>query len=99
MNTQKTSSPELNRRDFLKTTSTLAAAAALAPGVFAANNDTLKVALIGCGGRGSGAASQALSTEGPLKLVAMADAFKDRLDSSYDGLKARHGDRVDVLEE
>jgi myo-inositol 2-dehydrogenase / D-chiro-inositol 1-dehydrogenase len=99
MNTQKSSRPDLNRRDFLKTTSTLAAAAALAPGVFAANNDTLKVALIGCGGRGSGAASQALSTEGPLKLVAMADAFKDRLDSSYNELKGRHPDRVDVLEE
>jgi predicted dehydrogenase len=99
MNTHKFSRPDLNRRDFLKTTSTLAAAAALAPGVFAANNDTLKVALIGCGGRGSGAADQALSTEGPLKLVAMADAFKDRLDSSYNGLKEKHGDRVDVLEE
>jgi myo-inositol 2-dehydrogenase/D-chiro-inositol 1-dehydrogenase len=99
MNNQKISSGEFTRRDFLKTTSTLAAAAALAPGVFAAGDDTLKVALIGCGGRGSGAASQALSTDGPLKLVAMADAFKDRLDSSYNELKAKHGDRVDVLEE
>ena len=66
MNNQKISSGEFTRRDFLKTTSTLAAAAALAPGVFAAGDDTLKVALIGCGGRGSGAASQALSTDGPL---------------------------------
>jgi len=99
MNNQKISSGDFTRRDFLKTTSTLAAAAAIAPGVFAASDDTLKVALIGCGGRGSGAASQALSTEGPLKLVAMADAFKDRLDSSYNELKAKHADRVDVLEE
>jgi predicted dehydrogenase len=99
MNNQKISSGDFTRRDFLKTTSTLAAAAAIAPGVFAASDDTLKVALIGCGGRGSGAASQALSTDGPLKLVAMADAFKDRLDSSYNELKAKHADRVDVLEE
>jgi predicted dehydrogenase len=99
MNIQKLSSGDFNRRDFLKTTSTLAAAAAFAPGVFAAGDETLKLALIGCGGRGSGAANQALSTEGPLKLVAMADAFRDRLDGSYNELKAHHGDRVDVLEE
>jgi predicted dehydrogenase len=99
MNSQKYASPELTRRSFLKATSTLAAAASLAPGVFASNDDTLKVALIGCGGRGSGACSQALSTTGPLKLVAMADAFKDRLDGSYNELKSNHADRVDVAEE
>jgi myo-inositol 2-dehydrogenase / D-chiro-inositol 1-dehydrogenase len=97
--TQKIMRPDLTRRDFLKTSSTLAAAAALAPGVFAANDETLKIALIGCGGRGSGAASQALSTAGPVKLVAMADAFKDRLDSSYNALQGKHADRVDVPEE
>jgi myo-inositol 2-dehydrogenase/D-chiro-inositol 1-dehydrogenase len=99
MNTQIPASPELTRRNFLKTTTTLAAAASLAPGVFAAGDDTLKIALIGCGGRGSGAAGQALSTTGPIKLVAMADAYKHRLDGSYDGLKAAHADRVDVPEE
>jgi len=99
MNTRKFVVPDLTRRDFLKTTSTLAAAAALVPGVFAANDETLKVALIGCGGRGSGAADQALSTAGPLKLVAMGDVFKDRLESSYNNLKERHADRVDVPEE
>src|SRR5580658_6621884 len=99
MNTQISTHSELSRRSFLKTTSTLAAAASLAPGVFAAGDDTLKVALIGCGGRGSGAAGQALSTTGPLKLVAMADAYKHRLDESYDGLKRVHADRVDVPEE
>src|SRR5271165_4920013 len=101
MNTHKQSKPQsdLTRRNFLKSTSTLAAAAALAPGVFAASDDTLKVALIGCGGRGSGAADQALSTTGPLKLVAMADVHKDHLDSSYDNLKQKHGDRVEVPED
>ncbi len=101
MNTPQQSKPQLDitRRDFLKSTSTLAAAAALAPGVFAAGDDTLKVALIGCGGRGSGAADQALSTSGPLKLIAMADVHKDRLDGSYDNLKEKHQDRVDVPED
>jgi len=101
MNTPKQSKLQLDvtRRDFLKSTSTLAAAAALAPGVFAAGDETLKLALIGCGGRGSEACSQALSTTGPLKLVAMADVHKDRLDRSYDGLKQHHQDRVDVPEE
>ena len=99
MNTQKSANPELTRRDFLKTTSTLAAAASLAPGVFAAGDDTLKVALIGCGGRGTGAASQALSTAGPLKLVAMGDVSKDKLDESYNTLKSSKAERVDVPEE
>src|SRR5580658_9674525 len=99
MNTQISTHSELTRRSFLKTTSTLAAAATFAPGVFAAGDDTLKVALIGCGGRGSGAAGQALSTTGPLKLIAMADAFRDRLDGSYDSLKANFAERVDVPEE
>src|SRR5271156_5891508 len=99
MKTQTSIGPEVTRRNFLKTTSTLAAAASLAPGVFAAGDDTLKVALIGCGGRGSGACSQALSTAGPLKLVAMGDVSKDRLEGSYNELKSHHADRVDVPEE
>ena len=88
-----------NRRDFIKTTSAIAAGLSLAPGVFAQHNDTLKIALIGCGGRGSGAANQALSTAGPVKLVAMADAFKDRLNESHDNLKKAHPDRVDVADD
>lgn len=96
---QNITKPDFSRRDFIKTSSTLAAAAALAPSVFAGNDETLKIALIGCGGRGSGAASQALSTDGPVKLVAMADVFKDRLDDSYNNLKAQHPERVDVAEE
>ena len=61
------------------------------------NSDTLKVGLIGCGGRGSGAANQALTTytQGPLKLVAMADVFKDRLDGSLKELKKQHEDRIE----
>jgi predicted dehydrogenase len=78
----------LSRRDLMKDAGKLAAVAAAAGamtgGVFAAANDTIQVALIGCGGRGTGAAENALSTKlGPTKLVAMADVFEDKLAGSY----------------
>lgn len=89
------------RRDFLKTTGAVAAASTLAgvtiPSVHAAGSDVINIALVGCGGRGTGAAANALSAKGgPLKLVAMADVFKDRLDSSFDTIKSEHADKVDV---
>jgi predicted dehydrogenase len=90
-----------SRREFLKNTGRIAAVSALAgvalPHVHAAENSTIQVALIGCGGRGTGAAANALSVQqGPVKLVAMADAFKDRLEGSYNGLKGMGKDKVDV---
>lgn len=95
-----------NRRDFLKTTAAATAAATVANSFIARTahagngDDTIKIALIGCGGRGSGAASQALSTEqGPVKLIAMADAFEDRLKSSHANLQREHADKVDVKPE
>ena len=95
-NTTKGSS----RREFLKNSGRVAAASALVgaaiPSVHAAENNTIQIALIGCGGRGTGAAVNALNVNrGPVKLVAMADAFKDRLDSSYNAFKDL-GDKVDV---
>ena len=92
----------VTRRDFIRTTSTaIAGASALGltfseRSAFAAENNTLKIALIGCGGRGTVAASQALSTDGPVKLVAAADAFDDRLENSLKNLQQKHGDKVDV---
>jgi predicted dehydrogenase len=85
----------------LAQTGTIAAASALAgatiPRVHAGEDNTIQVALIGCGGRGSGASRDALSTKsGPIKLVAMADVFEDRLTASYAALKKQLGDRVDV---
>lgn len=82
-----------SRRDFLRSTSRIAAAsalaAAIAPRIYAGQDNTIKVALVGCGGRGSGAAANALATKsGPITLVAMADIFQDRLQRSYDGLIA-----------
>src|SRR5216683_3344430 len=93
--------PQINRRSFLKATSTAVVGGSLLGGLtiersaFAAGDDTLKIALIGCGGRGSGAANQAMSTGGNVKLVAMADAFKDRLTSSLKSLKKEHPDQVE----
>src|SRR5947207_5085129 len=93
-----------SRREFIKNTGKIAAASALAgvaiPHVHAAENNTLQVALVGCGGRGTGAAENALSVKnGPIKLVAMADVFENRLNSSYNGLKTKSGDKVDVSED
>jgi predicted dehydrogenase len=81
-----------SRREFIKNTGKLAAVSALAgvaiPRVHAAGSDLIQVALIGCGGRGTGAAAQALATKGgPTKLVAMADVFPDRLRGSVQSLR------------
>lgn len=91
-----------SRREFLKTTGGVVAASALTslavPAVHAAGNDLIQVALIGCGGRGSGAAVDALQAKNaPIKLVAMADAYADRLNSSYSNLmNSGVKERVDV---
>ena len=68
-------------------------------GVHSSVDDTIKIALIGCGDRGTGAAFQALSTKFNIKLVALADAFQDRLDSSYKALSTKFGAKVDVPKE
>jgi predicted dehydrogenase len=92
-----------SRREFLKDTGRIAAASAfagIAPRIYAGENNTIKIVLIGCGGRGTGAADNALSVKrGPVKLVAMADVFEHRLKSSYNNLKKMHGDQVDVPED
>ena len=96
---------ETSRRDFLKKTSTAVVGGTLLSGLsiervaHAAGDDTLRIALIGCGGRGSGAADQALSTAGNTKLVAMADAFADRLDDSLKNLKNQHAEKVQVADD
>ncbi|MFO1462121.1 MAG: dehydrogenase, partial [Verrucomicrobiota bacterium] len=86
----------VSRRKFISTTG-VATVGALSAGrlAFAQASDTLKLALIGCGGRGSGAASQALNVPGT-KLIAMADAFPDRLEGALANLKQSQGAKVDV---
>lgn len=74
----------------------LAAHLGSAPAVYAAGSDMIDVGLIGCGGRGTGAADNVLTAAPGVKVVAMADVFKDRLDQSLSVLNAKFGDKVDV---
>lgn len=93
----------LSRRKFLGNSGKIATGGALAgitlPIVHGKTDDTTKVALVGCGGRGTGAASNALSVSlahGPTKLVAMADVVQSKIDRSYNGLVNKHKEQVDV---
>ncbi|MBM4089522.1 MAG: Gfo/Idh/MocA family oxidoreductase [Planctomycetes bacterium] len=106
--------PAVPRRTFLKNTVKVTAASALAgavvPRVFAAEDNTIQLALIGCGGRGSGAVANAMSAGGlvigggegapaaggPVKLVAMADLIPSRVEQSHKALTDILGDRIDV---
>jgi predicted dehydrogenase len=90
-----------SRRDFLSTTSRIAAASAFAgmtlPLVHAAEDNVIRLALIGCGGRGTGTIADAFSSgKGPMKLVAMADVFEAKLQNSMTTLKRNFADSVDV---
>src|SRR5690349_14479342 len=67
------------------------------PNVHPGHSDTIQVALVGCGGRGTGAAGNALTTnKGPVKLVAMADVLENRLNNSYEQISKDHADKVEV---
>ncbi len=104
--TNQASEKNPSRRDFIKTGSAVVAGTAagtaalgslsIAQAAHAYGGDEIKIGLIGCGGRGTGAVNQAMNTKGPTKLVAMADVFADRLQGSLRGIKGRHGDKVDV---
>ncbi len=94
-----------SRRDFMKgstaavaaATATVASTGLTVPLVHAAGSSTIKVGLVGCGDRGTGAAEQALTADSGVKLVAMADAFQDRIDEHLSILKGSSvGSRVDV---
>ncbi len=90
-----------SRRDFLTNTGRWAATSALAAGLssrlYAGENNTIKIVLIGCGGRGGGAADNALSVKnGPIKLVALADVFEQRLSRCHDSLMKLHGKQMEV---
>jgi myo-inositol 2-dehydrogenase/D-chiro-inositol 1-dehydrogenase len=91
---------EISRRQFLKGAATAASVTAFTASVqaraYAAGTEAMNIGLIGCGGRGTGAAVQALNACKRAKLVAMADAFQDRLEQSYQAVSQQHGDRVDV---
>ena len=106
MSEQKQNTP--SRREFLKTSTAAAVGAgvlgnlAVNSGAYAAGDDAIRIGLIGCGGRGTGAATQALSTKGNVKLVAMADAFPDQIEKSLANIMKQFTgtpERVDVEDE
>lgn len=99
---------QTSRRDFLKSGSAAALGAGLLSSLpmqaraFADGDDAIKVGLVGCGGRGSGAAEQALSVKQNVKITALGDAFRHRLDGTYNGLRKKfesQPERVDVSED
>lgn len=86
-------SPNKSRRKFLRESSLIAGGLLTAPILSRANyfsgaSGTIKIVLVGCGGRGTGAAMQALQSKQDIKLIAMADAFRDNLDKCYKSLTA-----------
>jgi predicted dehydrogenase len=92
-----------SRRDFLKTSAAGIAGAALTssltlPSVHAAGNDEIKVGLIGCGGRGCGAAEQAVNAGPNIKLTALGDAFPDHLEKAKRTLTSNLGDKFAVTD-
>lgn len=99
---QSSRESRLTRRSFLKDTTaaviggSLAGELAIERAVFAAGDDTVKIALVGCGGRGSGAASQALSTPGKTKLVALADVRPEQLEKGLAALRVKHAAQIDA---
>ncbi len=103
LDSHKTNTNRSSRRGFIKRTSGALAATALsgslARSVHAGEDNTIKVALVGCGGRGTGAALNALSTKGPKKLVNMADVFDFRLNGSLGQLSKKFPKDVDVPKE
>ncbi len=87
---------EMNRRSFFKTTAAVslgALASQISSKAFAAGDDKIRVGLIGCGGRGTGAARDCIEASDSVELVAMADLFKDRLDWSFKELKEGSADK------
>ena len=92
-----------SRREFVKSTGKLTASAGAAlvlPHVHAGEDNTIRLALIGCGGRGCGAAANAFdSPNGPVKMIAMADLFENRLTAGHKALSERYAAQMDVPED
>ena len=104
MQTTFPSNVSMTRRDFLRTSTVAASAVTLATldisrTAHAAGSDTLKLGMIGCGGRNAGAAVEALSADPGTRLVAMCDIFRDRVNAKRDEIKAAKGEQVKVDDE
>jgi predicted dehydrogenase len=104
--TQPTLKSKVNRRQFLKHSGSLTAGAAvlgsLSPALFAAEDNTIRLALLGCGGRGTGAVGDALSVPngGPIKLYATADLISEKMERSLKALRKKYpADKIDVTKD
>jgi len=91
----------LTRRDFIKTSvgASLAAAIPGNLGLHAQGSDTIRIGVVGCGGRGTGAAIDCLNAAPGVEIVAMGDLFMDRIDSSLKRIKETHPDKVKVTKD
>ncbi|MCH8277141.1 MAG: twin-arginine translocation signal domain-containing protein, partial [Bacteroidetes bacterium] len=103
MNKIQNPSCGVTRRDFVKTSAAvvgtlMASRFPTRASAYYPSNDEIRIGLIGCGGRGTGAAVQALSTKQNVKLVAMADAFADRIEESYANITDEAADHSEALE-
>jgi predicted dehydrogenase len=104
---QEKISSEESRRQFLVTSTAVAAGTVagtlvVPKNAHATGGDEIKIGLVGCGGRGTGAAAQALNTQaksGPVKLIAMADVFEDNVEKRYKALLGNYGKQMDVPQE
>jgi predicted dehydrogenase len=100
MNNTTPASP--SRREFIKTSAAASVGGVLAaqfgavPTVHAAGSDTLKIGLIGCGGRGTSAAQQALAADKNIQMTAIGDVFDDRLQTSLASIREKNPDKVKV---
>jgi predicted dehydrogenase len=104
MNSEQASAAGVTRRDFIRTATGAAVAGSVASldrltGAYAAGSDEIRIGLVGCGGRGTGAAGNALKSAQGVRLVAMADAFQDRLDSARKALVDENGDAAKVADD
>ncbi len=94
-----------SRRQFIQNSSTAVVGGVVAPyiglqtGVAAQDSDTIRVGIVGCGGRGSGAANQAMAADSNVRLTAMGDVFPHRLQGSLEALKRAAGEKIDVAPE
>jgi len=96
-----TKTPEVSRRDFIKASAAVSLAAMTLDSsrVFAAGSNKLRVGLIGCGGRGTGAAKDCVKSSDNIEIVAMGDLFGDRVDRSLENLRNSVGENVKVTED
>src|SRR5215470_10845833 len=104
MTTKDPSPSPMTRREFLRTSTVAASAAAVASldlsrSAHAAGSDIIKVGMIGCGGRNAGAAVQALTADPGARLVAMCDIFRDRIHAKREEIKAARGAQVTVADD